>query len=208
MSRGPLNYFSTPSFLALDNRKGTLRSPGGARMLGVSEDFLRGFVQACEYETGPATPALLRRCGEFFGRRLALWFERELSRNASRSIREREMAEFSALFHDLWRGLGLGVIEVDWRHGGRGLLAITLEDSAMSKIGLEDHVGEDLFEGILEGFFAAFCDGPITCLQTGDARLGDKHGTTFVITPQARADEVRERKQQGADHQQLIAALA
>ncbi len=207
MSRGALNYFSTPGFLEFDNRKGTLRSRGGMRMLGVSEDFLRGFVEACEYETGPATPALLRRCGEFFGRRLALWFERELSQHAAASIRERDMAEFSALLHDLWRGLGLGVISVDWRHGGRGVIAIKIEDSAMSTIALEEHVGEDMFEGLLEGFFTSFCDGPIRCVQTGDARLGDKQGTTFVIASRAREAELRGLKEQGVAHAELVAAI-
>lgn len=60
---GRINYFTDPAFLSFDNRAGILRSRGGTRMLGVSEDFLRGFVDACEYETGQATPGILRRCG-------------------------------------------------------------------------------------------------------------------------------------------------
>ncbi|MCA9694262.1 MAG: hypothetical protein R3A51_07860 [Nannocystaceae bacterium] len=204
---GRINYFTDPAFLSFDNRAGILRSRGGTRMLGVSEDFLRGFVDACEYETGQATPGILRRCGEFFGRRLALWFERELSQHAGVSLRERAMIEFSLLIHDMWRGLGLGVLEIDWRRGDRGLIGVTLTDSAMSRVGVESHVGEDMFEGILEGFFANFCDGPVACAQTGDARLGDKSGTTFVITTPARVDRIRALRDDGASHEEVLEAI-
>lgn len=47
----PLNYFSRDSFLRTDLTAGVLRSQGGTRLLGVGEDFLRGFVAACEHET-------------------------------------------------------------------------------------------------------------------------------------------------------------
>ena len=63
----PLNYFSHPAFLQVDLKAGVLRSRGGARLIGVNEDFLRGFVLACEHEVGPATPLILRRCGQRFG---------------------------------------------------------------------------------------------------------------------------------------------
>ena len=53
--RSNLNYFTHPAFLSFDSAKGVLTSRGGTRMVGISEDFLRGFVVACEYEAGEAT---------------------------------------------------------------------------------------------------------------------------------------------------------
>lgn len=205
--RRELNYFTHPEFVALDVKAGVLRSRGGTRMLAVGEDFLRGFVAACEHETGPAAPMVLRRCGEFFGQRLARRFEAELGQFSGVSVRDRKMAEFDLLIRDMWAGCGLGKIAVDWSMGQHGFLPVELVDSPMQDIGPSGHVGDDMFTGIIGGFIGSFCDAEMRCVQTGDARLGDRDGTTFIVAPFEIAKRVEGLKANRAPHREIVAAL-
>lgn len=202
-----LNYFTSPEFVKLDVKSGVIRSRGGTRMIAVNEDFLRGFVAACEHETGPAAALVLRRCGEFFGRRLARRFEAELGQFAGVSLRDRNMAEFDILVRDLWSGCGLGQLEIDWDRGQHGFLAIRLTDSPMQDIGPSGHVGDDMFAGILCGFFSGFCDAEMRSVQTGDLRLGDREGTTFVVAATEVARRVEGMKANKQLHSAIVAAL-
>jgi predicted hydrocarbon binding protein len=176
-----LNYFSAPSFLKLDVAAGVIRSRGGTRMLAVSEDFLRGFVTACEHEAGKAAPLILRRCGTFFGARLARRFEAEIGSYAGVSLRDRSMLELNGLMEDLWNGCGYGQLTIDWSKGSAGIIPIVLENSPMQDIGPKGHTADDLFCGIFEGFIGHFAESGMRCVQTGDRRLGDKEGTTFIL---------------------------
>lgn len=206
--RGDLNYFSGPNFIKLDVKTGVLRSRGGTRMLAVSEDFLRGFVTACEHETGPAAALVLRRCGEFFGQRLARRFEAELGQFAGVSLRDRKMAEFDILVRDLWNGCGLGRLAVDWDRGQYGFLPVRLDDSPMQDIGPSGHTGDDMFAGILCGFFSGFCDADMRSVQTGDARLGDREGTTFIVAAAEVAKRIEGMKANKQRHSEIVAALS
>lgn len=206
--RRNLNYFSSDAFLSLDVGRGILRSRGGTRMLGISEDFLRGFVTACEDEAGSAAPFILRRCGQFFGARVARRFESELADFAGQSIRDRTMSEFDALLRDLWLGCGLGEIDVDWAQGARGFIPIRLSGSPMQDIGPSGHVGDDMFTGVLEGFFSNFGDGEMRCVQTGDRRLGDRDGTTFILAPFDTAKRVEGMVAEKTPHARIIESLA
>lgn len=207
-ARRNLDYFTSPAFLALDARRGVLQSRGGTRMLAVSEDFLRGFVAACEHEAGSAAPFILRRCGRFFGERLARRFEFELNGFAGAALRDRPMAEFDALVRDLWRGCGLGEIAVEWERGERGFIAVRLEESPMQDIGPSGHVGDDMFCGVIEGFFASFCDADLRSVQTGDRRLGDRDGTTFVIAPFEVAKRIEAMVADKLPHARIVESLA
>jgi hypothetical protein len=206
--RRELNYFTHPAFARLDVKSGVLRSRGGTRMVVVNEDFLRGFVAACEHEAGPAAALVLRRCGQFFGARLARRFEAEIGQFGGVSLRDRRMVEFDALLRDLWDGCGLGRLTVDWSRGEHGFLPIRLDDSPMQDIGPSGHTGDDMFCGVLGGFFGELCDADMRCVQTGDARLGDREGTTFIVAPFAVAKRIEGMRANRAPHREIVEALA
>lgn len=203
----PLNYFSSPAFLRADLKAGVLRSRFGTRMLGISEDFLRGFVAACEHETGPATALILRRCGRLFGGRLARRFEEELGAYLGTPLRDRAMADFDILLQDLWSGTGLGELVVDWSCGQRGFLAIKLVNSPMQDIGPKGHIADDMFCGIIEGFIAHFTSESLSCVQTGDVRLGDKGGTTFILAGAELLPKVESFVKAKRPHNEIVTEL-
>ena len=204
----PLNYFSSADFVRCDLKEGVLRTPGGTRLIGVNEDFLRGFVQACEHETGPATVLILRRCGRRFGSRLAQRYESELSKHLGRALRDCTMAEFDALVRDLWRGSGMGELTVGWEHGRSGFLPIKLDGSPMQNIGPSGHIADDLFCGIIEGFFGHFAVSPLMCIQSGDARIGSKEGTTFILASAEQQPRVEQLVTDRIAHSVIISSLS
>ena len=208
IERRDLNYFTSPEFIRLDVRTGVLRNRAGTRMVAISEDFLRGFVIACEHETGPAASLVLRRCGEFFGQRLARRFESELGLFAGVSLRDRNMVEFSILIVDMWHGCGFGHIMIDWSTSQHGFLAVELEESPMKDIGPSGHMGEDMFVGILGGFLGSFADTAMRCVQSGDARLGDREGTTFIVAIPELVRQVESLRAGGSSHGQIVTALS
>ena len=203
----PLRYFSSPAFLQADVKAGVLRSRGGTRLVGISTDFLRGFVTACEHETGPATPMILRRCGQFFGSRLGKRYEGELSRYLGQGLRDATMGEFDILIKDLWDGCGLGDLTIDWSAGAQGFLPVRLAHSPMQDIGPQGHVADDMFCGVIEGFVNHFSGDNLTCVQTGDARLGDKEGTTFVLAGAELLPRLQSLVKASTPHAQLVAQL-
>lgn len=203
----PLNYFTSPNFVRTDVQAGVLRSRGGTRLVGLSADFLHGFVSACEHEAGSATPVILRRCGLFYGARLARRIESELNSHLTAPLRDCQMLEFDGLIKDLWQGLGMGEIDIGWTHGRDGFLPVSLVNSPLQDIGPKGHVADDTFCGILEGFFRHFAAEGLTCLQSGDQRLGDKSGTTFVLAVPEILPRLQSLIRAKTAHAQIIAQL-
>jgi hypothetical protein len=208
LAREGTKLYSRKDFLSYDVNAGVLRSPAGTRMIAVNDDFLRGFVSALDFEAGDAATLILRKCGLFFGRRLAQRFEHEVTQWAQQPLRDRPMSEYAGLVEDLFRGCGLGAVSFDFTNGARGFISLALRNSPMQDIGPRGHVGDDLFCGLFEGFFLHFTDTGLTCLQTGDVRLGNREGTTFVLGFEdvvARARALIEARQ---SHTAIVAALA
>lgn len=203
-----LNYFTHPSFLSFDSGSGVLSSRGGTRLVGVSDDFLRGFVIACEYEAGDATKTILRSCGRFYGKRLAARMEAELGAFAEKPLRDRPMAHFEALIADMFSGLGMGQIQIDFAAGRFGFLPVSLQNSPMQDIGPKGHVADDLFCGLLEGFFSSFAGEEIVCIQTGDMRLGSKEGTTFLLAFPDLVKRISELLASKLSHTQIVQKLS
>jgi hypothetical protein len=205
--RRELNYFtSIRTSCASTPRPGCCAAAAGRGSSSVSEDFLRGFVAACEHETGPAATLVLRRCGEFFGARLARRFEAELGQYAGVSLRDRQMAEFDELVRDLWRGCGLGdsrstgpaASTGSWRCADRQPDAGHRAERARRR----RHVLWDP-----GGFFSGFCDAEMRSVQTGDLRLGDREGTTFIVAAFEVAKRVEGMRANRSRHSEILAAL-
>jgi hypothetical protein len=208
LARRPLNYYSGPLYVRSELKSGVLRSRSGVRLVGISEDFLRGFVAACEHEAGPATALILRRCGSLFGRRLASRCEAELSAYLGHGLADCMMVEFDILLQDLWRGHGLGELGVDWSRGQFGFLSVKLAHSPMQDIGPKGHVADDMFCGVLEGFLGHFSNDTLSCVQTGDIRLGARDGTTFILATAALLPRVKTLAASGVAHSKLVEQLS
>lgn len=206
-SRRGCKYFSAPSYLGYSVEKGVLRASSGSRLVAVNDEWLRGFVAALDHETGAAASGILRRCGVTFGRRFAQRFESEVTTMGSVHLRDRTMNEFCILLDDLWMSSGMGKLKLDWTHVER-FVSVRLEGSPMQDIGSSGHTGDELFAGVLEGFFSHFSDAPLQVLQTGDERLGDREGTTFLVGAPDAIEVARKLHGESQRHSEIVRALS
>lgn len=200
-------FFGRPDNLSYDVVAGVLRNRCGNRLIAVNDQWLRGFVSALEHETAAAAPGILRRCGEIFGTRLAQRFESEVSQLGGVHLRERTMNEFCVLLDDFWRASGMGQLCIDWEHAER-FVSIRLVNSPMQDIGPSGHIGDDLFAGILTGFFEHFADAQVTLMQSGDQRLGDKEGTTFLLGSPKIIEKACKLRQGNLRHREIVKQLS
>ncbi|MEM6731683.1 MAG: hypothetical protein AAF658_09010 [Myxococcota bacterium] len=204
-----LNFFSHPSYVSFDTKAGVLTTRGGTRLCALNEDFLRGFFGSCEHETGPAAGAILKRCGVVFGGRLANRFETEISQFADVSVRDRAMYEFDTLLRDIWSAYGMGTLSIDWdTQRGASYVSVTLRNSPVLDIKLQDREHDDLMAGVLEGFFNHFSPKPVECVQTTFASNMAEDETRFVVIEASAANEVRNRVERGETHDAVITKLA
>lgn len=205
LERRNLNYFTHPAFLRLDAEAGVLRSRGGTRLVGVTEDLLRGLLSACERVKGDGAARVLRRCGAAFGARLGRRFEAELAQYSGLSVRDRPMGEFDALLTDLWHGAGLGHLAVDWAHAQSGHIPLRLKDCPLLSLGT-GAAADELATGLLEGFIGHFAEPGLRCVETGRP-AEDGAGTTFVLAFEEDAARVESLLSQGLPHAQIVARL-
>ena len=193
----PLNYFGSP---VVHPQRATGRcaaQPRWARLVGDQRRLSAWLRAGLRAQTGPATGLVLRRCGSFFGARLARRSEAELSVYLSRSLRATARRQSSPSW---CRPVA------EQRHGRapHRLVARSVRLSfgklLNSPMGhrAQGAPADDLFEGLIEGFLGHFTDESLTCIQTGDLRLGDKDGTTFVLVPPDLGARVREASPQQA----------
>jgi hypothetical protein len=78
----------------------------------------------------------------------------------------------------------------------------------MQDIGPKGHVADDMFCGIIEGFLDHFTQEPLSCVQTGDLRLGDKQGTTFILAAAELLPRLQASVAAKTPHLQLVAQLS
>lgn len=208
MQNGALNYYSREDYLNLDVQGGTIATAAGTRVIGVNQDFLRGFLKAIEFECGQAMPQIVRKCGVKFGSRLGQRFETELFNFSSTSTRDRAMIEFDYLLKEMWSRHGMGQLDVDWTCGQYGFMPMALDGSPTKDLGPKGHEGDFLFAGILEGFFSYFTDEAMFCVQTGDERLGSKDGTTFIVAPMEIAEKAETMAAEEIRHRDIVQKLS
>ena len=205
-ARRGCGLFGRPDYLTFDVDAGVLRNRCENRLIAVNDLWLRGFVSALEHETAGAAPGILRRCGQVFGGRLAQRFESEVSQLGDVHLRDRTMNEFCVLLDDFWQASGMGELDIDWEHAER-FVSIRLVGSPMQDLGPSGHVGDDLFAGILTGFFEHFADTDIKLVQSGDQRLGDKDGTTFLLGSPEVIERARKLRQGKVRHGEIVKQL-
>ena len=80
--------------------------------------------------------------------------------------------------------------------------------SPLQVIGPLVHVADDLFAGILEGFIGHFAEPGLRCVQTGDRRMGDREGTTFILGFEDSAKRVDALVREKLAHSRIVARLA
>ena len=196
-------------YMRFDVDEGVVKNRTGTRLLALNEDFLRGFRKALIEETGEAHHVVFETCGKTFGENLAKRFDKEIFLHYEVEASELPMSMFSLLFKNFWERHGWGVLHIDWEQGFHtGIFEVKVENPAFSNIfGAEEGLNDDVFVGVLGGFFSRFSGQELKAYQTAEQRTGQDSVSQFVMGTADRLNDVPDMVLSQKSHEQILETL-
>lgn len=187
---------------------GTIQNQGGTRVVYLSSDVIRGVYNALEYEAGEAWKIILRNCGFFWGRRVAINLDRELSLIFQAAAKDLPVAEYVRFLEAYFRYHGWGVMEINLdRAVSHGLVVGRLRNSLFESVLTEVNGPVDyMIEGMLRAMFEHISGTPLDCVQVASEKSGAQ-ACEFVVTGASRIDEVRPLVEGGAGPDEVYGKL-
>lgn len=187
MYRG--NYFAPRTYARTDPRRGVAYNRAGARVLSLTDDFLKGLAAALAAQPNVDAARVCRACGRHWGRQFAARLERELSGFHGRPLLETPMPFFEACLVEAFRGHGWGVLTLDHTHARIGVILATLESAPFE--GVAGRPGDPLTAGLLAGLLGHFAGQNLDAAQPEVRARGDA-ADRFVVSLAARVAPLNE----------------
>ena len=202
------DYFDE-NYVKFDVDEGVMKNRAGTRLLGLSEDFLKGFRKAVMEETGEAHHVVFETCGKTWGENLAQRFQKETSLYYESEFQALPMSMFSLLFKNFWSRHGWGELDIDWEQGYRdGVFEVAVHNPAFSSIFDAEGLNDDIFTGVLSAFFSRFAGQELECFQTEEhvseegVRL-----SRFLLALPDRLGRVPDMVLSQKSHQEIVQAV-
>lgn len=160
-------YYSRPDYFTADVTKGTIRTPAGTRICALTDDFLRGFRTAVQFECGKATDRVYKRCGFRWGTSFVERFDREMTEYFGVPAREVSAGLVERALDEAFRAHGYGRLAVDYAEYDHGFIQVTLTDSVMpAVVGRADKPTDALMCGFFAAVFGFYANAELDCAQT------------------------------------------
>ena len=200
-------YYSRPDYFAADVEKGTIRTPGGTRICALTDDFLRGFRAAVQFECGKASDRIFKKCGVRWGKTFIERFEREMSDYFGVPAREMSAGLIERTLDEAFRAHGYGKLSIDWGEYDAGLVQVTLSDSTMpAVVGESDKPTDALMCGFFAAVFGHFAETELDCVQTECPSRGAPAGK-FLVGLSARLSGVPKLVADRLSHAVIVARV-
>ena len=160
-------YYTRPDYFSADVAKGTIRTPAGTRICALTDDFLRGFRAAVQFECGKATDRVYKRCGFRWGTTFVERFDREMTEFFGVPAREMSAGLMERSLDEAFRAHGYGKLTLDYSEYDHGFIQVTLADSVMpSVLGRTDKLSDTLMCGFFSAVFGFYASTELDCVQT------------------------------------------
>ncbi len=160
-------FYSRPDYFAADVGKGTIRTPAGTRVCALTDDFLRGFRAAVQFECGKATDRVYKRCGFRWGTSFVERFDREMTEYFGVPAREMSAGLMERSLDEAFRAHGYGKLALDYAEYDNGFLQVTLTDPVMPAVlGRTDKLSDTQMCGFFAAVFGFYADTELDCVQT------------------------------------------
>ena len=160
-------YYTRPDYFAADVAKGTIRTPSGTRICALTDDFLRGFRAAVQFECGKATDRVYKKCGFRWGTSFVERFDREMTEYFGVPAREMSAGLMERTVDEAFRAHGYGHLSLDYAEYDRGFVQVTLADSVMPAVmGRTDKPSDALMCGFFSAVFGFYASTELDCVQT------------------------------------------
>jgi len=202
------DYYQEELYMIADVETGVLYNRSGRRMLALTDDFLVGLHRALEKECGDNAAAVIQACGRKWGRNFGEGLTAEWSEFYGHSFREFPMALFQSLLVQEFAHNGWGILDLHYEHFEKGVVWLSLRGAIMAAIRTDagDTMADILTAGILGGMYSYFLNREIDCLQTQSETQGVDE-SRFVLSSKDRIEEVRQKAEQSAGHDDILRVL-
>lgn len=174
-------YYSRSDYFRADVEKGTIRTPTGTRICTLTDDFLRGFRSAVQFECGKATDRVFKSCGKRWGTSFVERFDRELTEHFGVPLQDMSAGIVERCLDEAFRYHGWGTVSIDLRDYDSGFVTIETRDSAMPAIvGTSDKPSDALFTGFFAAIVSHYAKLELDSIQTECPSRGNET-SKFVV---------------------------
>lgn len=174
-------YYSQPNFFNADPARGTIRTPSGTRICALTDDFLRGFRTAVQFECGKATDRVFKKCGQRWGLAFIQRFDREMSQHYGVPMRDVSAGLVQKCLDEALRYHGWGKLNIDLTVYDRGIVQLVVTDPAMPEVvGSSDKPTDSLMAGFFAAIFSHYAMQELDCQQT-DCPSRGADASRFVV---------------------------
>ena len=200
-------YCSRPDYFTADVANGTIRTPTGTRVCALTDDFLRGFRAAVQFECGKATDRVYKRCGFRWGTSFVERFDREMTESFGVPAREVSAGLVERALDEAFRAHGYGKLAVDYAEYDHGFVQVTLTDSVMpAVVGRADKPSDALMCGFFAAVFGFYANAELDCAQTQCPSRGAE-SSRFLVGLAARLVPVPKLVADNLSHAAILTRL-
>lgn len=201
-------YYSRPDFFRTDVEKGTIRTPTGTRVCALTDDFLRGFRTALEFECGKAAERVFKRCGKRWGAVFVARFDRETGEHFGVPTREVSAGLVHRCLGEAFRYHGWGRLNIDMAEYDSGLVQAEVRDPVMpaSAPASRGRPSDSLMAGFFSAVFSYYAGIELDCQQT-DCPSRGADASRFVVGLPGRLAAVETWVADGLTHQAVLRRL-
>ncbi len=200
-------HFSRPDYFAADVEKGTIRTPAGTRICALTDDFLRGFRSAVQFECGKASDRVFKKCGFKWGTTFVERFDREMTELFGVPAREMSAGLIERTLDEAFRAHGYGALAVDFDEYDAGFVQVSLTDSVMPHVvGRQEKPADALMCGFFAAVFTFYASTDLDCVQTECPSRGAA-ASRFLVGLAARLAPVPKLVQDKLSHAAILGRL-
>jgi uncharacterized protein len=200
-------YFSQPNYFQADPGLGTIRTPTGTRICALTDDFLRGFRSAVQFECGKATDRVFKKCGQRWGLAFIQRFDRELSQHYGVPLRDVSAGIVQKCLDEALRYHGWGKLTIDLTTYDQGVVQLIVHDPVMPEIlGRSDKPTDSLMSGFFAAVFSHYAMQELDCQQT-DCPSRGADASRFVVGLSERLQQVPNMVADNLSHSSIVRRL-
>ncbi|HSI82939.1 MAG: hypothetical protein ACAI35_16850 [Candidatus Methylacidiphilales bacterium] len=200
--------------LTFDLREGSIWNAQHTRICLAPADMLAGICRGIRARAGTGWRAVLKKCGQSWGRRVAERLDHECQDTLKKRVGELPLEMYLKYMSAYFSFSGWGTLEMDLALASRrGIVQARLRDSifAAATTSSEPEAGEILMadpmiEGLLAAMLSYISGRELACVQTACAMRGAEQ-SLFLISAPARIAPLEARVRAGMSHEEIISLL-
>ncbi|HWQ32191.1 MAG TPA: hypothetical protein VNQ79_04845 [Blastocatellia bacterium] len=204
------DYFTADGWLRRHAQRGLLTERGGTRMLVVTQGLMLGVLEGLNEEYGQQAAEVIRRCGDYQGRRLMARLTAQLAEFSGTPLSELAAGEVLTTLEEAWAALGWGCISFASEPLARGFIRVRVSGAPLPAAAAEhrsqNEATDSLSAGILAGMFSHAAEADLAAHQIA----GDSSGESceFIIGLKNRLAAVPGLVRSGMKSDEIISRLA